>query len=448
MAEQILIKGARMINDGQIGEGDLLVKGGRIERIATDISAPPGARVIEASGRILMPGMIDDQVHFREPGVTHKADIHSESRAAVAGGITSFMDMPNTTPQTVTLDELEKKYALAAERSIANYSFYFGATNDNIDQIRALAPDQTCGIKCFMGASTGNMLVDREETLDAIFRDAPMLLATHCEDTQMIAANERSYRERYGEAIPMEMHPLIRSAEACYKSSSLAVELARRHGTRLHVLHITTARELEELFEAGPLDQKRITAEACVHHFYFDETDYASRGSLIKCNPAVKGARDKAAIRRALADDRLDVIGTDHAPHNLEEKAGSYFKAPAGLPLVQWALPMALELYHDGVLTLERVVEKVAHAPARLFQIADRGYLREGYWADLVLVDLDAPYRVSREEVLYKCGWSPLEGDTLRARVAATLVNGNLVYREGAVIEGGSGQRLRFTRRG
>ncbi|OQX41065.1 MAG: dihydroorotase, partial [Candidatus Sedimenticola endophacoides] len=243
-------------------------------------------------------------------------------------------------------------------------------------------------------------------------------------------------------------HPLIRSAEACYKSSSLAVELARRHGTRLHVLHITTARELEELFEAGPLDQKRITAEACVHHFYFDETDYASRGSLIKCNPAVKGARDKAAIRRALADDRLDVIGTDHAPHTLEEKAGSYFKAPAGLPLVQWALPMALELYHDGVLTLERVVEKVAHAPARLFQIADRGYLREGYWADLVLVDLDAPYRVSREEVLYKCGWSPLEGDTLRARVAATLVNGNLVYREGAVIEGGSGQRLRFTRRG
>ncbi|MEW7976715.1 MAG: dihydroorotase [Candidatus Sedimenticola endophacoides] len=448
MAEQILIKGARMINDGQIGEGDLLVKGGRIERIATDISAPPGARVIEASGRILMPGMIDDQVHFREPGVTHKADIHSESRAAVAGGITSFMDMPNTTPQTVTLDELEKKYALAAERSIANYSFYFGATNDNIDQIRALAPDQTCGIKCFMGASTGNMLVDREETLDAIFRDAPMLLATHCEDTPMIAANERSYRERDGEAIPMEMHPLIRSAEACYKSSSLAVELARRHGTRLHVLHITTARELEELFEAGPLDQKRITAEACVHHFYFDETDYASRGSLIKCNPAVKGARDKAAIRRALADDRLDVIGTDHAPHTLEEKAGSYFKAPAGLPLVQWALPMAMELYHDGVLTLERVVEKVAHAPARLFQIADRGYLREGYWADLVLVDLDAPYRVSREEVLYKCGWSPLEGDTLRARVAATLVNGNLVYREGAVIEGGSGQRLRFTRRG
>ncbi|MEW7981165.1 MAG: dihydroorotase [Candidatus Sedimenticola endophacoides] len=448
MAEQILIKGARMVNDGQIGEGDLLVKGGRIERIATDITAPPGARVIEASGRILMPGMIDDQVHFREPGVTHKADIHSESRAAVAGGITSFMDMPNTTPQTVTLDELEKKYALAAERSIANYSFYFGATNDNIDQIRALAPDQTCGIKCFMGASTGNMLVDREETLDAIFRDAPMLLATHCEDTPMIAANECSYRERYGEAIPMEMHPLIRSAEACFKSSSLAVELARRHGTRLHVLHITTARELEELFEAGPPDQKRITAEACVHHFYFDETDYASRGSLIKCNPAVKGARDKAAIRRALADDRLDVIGTDHAPHTLEEKAGSYFKAPAGLPLVQWALPMALELYHDGVLTLERVVEKVAHAPARLFQIADRGYLREGYWADLVLVDLDAPYRVSREAVLYKCGWSPLEGDSLRARVAATLVNGNLVYRDGAVIEGGSGQRLRFTRRG
>jgi len=447
MADRILIKNARMVSGGAILEGDLLIANGRIERIAAEITAQANTRVMDAGGKTLMPGMIDDQVHFREPGVTHKADMRSESRAAVAGGITSFMDMPNTNPQTVTLDALEAKYALAADRSIANYSFYFGATNDNIDEIRTLDPNQTCGIKCFMGASTGNMLVDREETLDAIFRDAPMLLATHCEDTPMILANEQAYREKYGEDIPMKFHPLIRSEAACYKSSSLAVELARRHDTRLHVLHITTAKEIESLFEAGPLDNKRITTEACVHHFYFDESDYEAKGSFIKCNPAVKTEQDKQAIRRALADDRIDVIGTDHAPHTLDEKQGTYFNAPAGLPLVQWALPMALELYHDQVLTLERVVEKVAHAPARLFDIVDRGYLREGYWADLVLVDLDSPYRVARGDVLYKCGWSPMEGERLRSRIEVTFVNGALVYNQGAVIEGSLGQRLVFDRK-
>jgi len=352
--------------------------------------------VLEAGGRHLLPGMIDDQVHFREPGDGRKADIRSESRAAVAGGITSFMDMPNTNPQTVTLEALEAKYRLAADRSLANYSFYLGATNDNLDQIRALAPDQTCGIKVFMGASTGNMLVDREETLRAIFRDAPVLVATHCEDTPTILRNEAIYREKYGEDVPMACHPLIRSVEACYRSSSMAVGLAREFGTRLHVLHLTTGKEMA-LFEPGPLDGKRITAEACVHHLYFDDRDYEFKDAFIKCNPAIKSRADRDAIRRALVDDRIDVIGTDHAPHTLDEKLQSYFKAPAGLPLVQWALPMVLELYHDRLISLEQLVEKTSHGPARLFDIRQRGYLREGYWADLALIDLHSTNRVERE---------------------------------------------------
>ena len=442
---KLLIRNARMVNEGQVTEGDLLVADGRIAQIGGEISAP-GAQLIDAAGQVLMPGMIDDQVHFREPGVTHKGDLATESHAAIAGGITSYMEMPNTNPQTVTLERLEEKYGLARGRAWGNHAFYLGATNDNLDQIRGLDPNQTCGIKVFMGASTGNMLVDNEATLEQIFADAPTLVATHCEDTPTIQANEQRYREQYGDQVPMRLHPLIRSEEACWKSSSMAVDLARRHGTRLHVLHLTTARELA-LFDTGPIGSKQITAEACVHHLYFSEADYEQRGGFIKCNPAIKRAEDRDALRQALAEDRLDVIATDHAPHTLEEKQqGSYFKVPAGLPLVQHALAMALELVHDGVLSLPQAVHKVSHGPAELFKVRERGYLREGYWADLVLVDMQAQHRVERDEVLYKCGWSPLEGDTLRSRVTATLVNGELKYREGEFFGGASGVRLEFDR--
>jgi dihydroorotase len=442
---KLLISNARMVNEGQVKEGDLLVVDGRIEQIGTGISAPD-AKVIDAAGQVLMPGMIDDQVHFREPGVTYKADMATESHAAIAGGITSYMEMPNTNPQTVTLERLEEKYGLAQGRAWGNHAFYLGATNDNIDEIRRLEPKQTCGIKVFMGASTGNMLVDKLETLEQIFADAPTLIATHCEDTPMIQANEQRYREQYGDEIPMRFHPLIRSEEACWKSSSMAVDLARRHGTRLHVLHLTTARELA-LFDAGPIGGKRITAEACVHHLYFSEADYAQRGNFIKCNPAIKRVEDRDALRAALAEDRLDVIATDHAPHTLEEKQeSSYFKVPAGLPLVQHALAMALELVHDGILSLPQLVHKVSHGPAELFNVRERGYLREGYWADLTLVDMQTPQRIERADVLYKCGWSPLEGDTLRSRVTATVVNGELKYRDGEFFGGASGVRLEFDR--
>ena len=442
---KLLISNARMVNEGQVKEGDLLVVDGRIEQIGTGISAPD-AKVIDATGQVLMPGMIDDQVHFREPGVTYKADMATESHAAIAGGITSYMEMPNTNPQTVTLERLEEKYGLAQGRAWGNHAFYLGATNDNIDEIRRLEPKQTCGIKVFMGASTGNMLVDKLETLEQIFADAPTLIATHCEDTPMIQANEQRYREQYGDEIPMRFHPLIRSEEACWKSSSMAVDLARRHGTRLHVLHLTTARELA-LFDAGPIGGKRITAEACVHHLYFSEADYAQRGNFIKCNPAIKRVEDRDALRAALAEDRLDVIATDHAPHTLEEKQeSSYFKVPAGLPLVQHALAMALELVHDGILSLPQLVHKVSHGPAELFNVRERGYLREGYWADLTLVDMQTPQRIERADVLYKCGWSPLEGDTLRSRVTATVVNGELKYRDGEFFGGASGVRLEFDR--
>ena len=446
MSQAVLITNARLVNEGRIDEGDLLAVDGRIAQVGGHISHPTAA-VIDAAGRVLMPGMIDDQVHFREPGATHKGDQATESRAAIAGGITSFMEMPNTKPQTVTLDALEAKFALAQGRAWGNFAFYLGATNDNIDELRRLGPRQTCGIKVFMGASTGNMLVDDPATLELIFRDAPTLVAAHCEDTPTILANEAHYRAQYGDAIPIELHPVIRSEEACWRSSSMAVELARRHGTRLHVLHLTTARELA-LFETGPIANKRITAEACVHHLYFSDADYAQRGNLIKCNPAIKRAEDRDALRAALGDDRLDVIATDHAPHTLEEKSDpSYFKAPAGLPLVQHALAMALELVHDGALSLPQLVQKVSHGPAQLFNVHQRGFLREGYWADLVLVDMQRPQRVVSDEVLYKCGWSPLEGDLLRSRVSATLVNGELKYREGAFFGAANGVRLAFDRR-
>jgi dihydroorotase len=443
---RILITNARLVNDGEVSEADVLINGDRIEKIAGQINAGADMQVMDLAGRHLLPGMIDDQVHFREPGVTHKADLFTESRAAVAGGITSFMEMPNTIPQTVTLQALEDKYQLASDRCFANYAFYLGATNDNLEQISRLGKNQTCGIKIFMGASTGNMLVDDEKTLEGIFREAPGMVVTHCEDTPMILENERIYREKYGDDVPMAMHPLIRSAEACYKSSSQAIALAKKHGTRLHVLHLTTAMEMEQ-FAAGSPDNKQITAEACVHHLFFDERDYAEKGSLIKCNPAIKSEIDRQALRQAIIDGRLDIIATDHAPHTLEEKNNTYFKAPAGLPLVQHALQMALEMVHEGIFDLPLVVEKTAHAPARLFAIPQRGYIREGYYADLAVVDLSATQSVRREDILYKCGWSPLEGRDLHSRIDATFVNGRLVYHDGKIQEiAPGGERLRFDR--
>ena len=383
----MLITNARLVNEGRITEADLLISGGRIRRIAPQLSAPPGHTVLDAAGRLLMPGMIDDQVHFREPGMTHKGDLLTESRAAVAGGITSFMEMPNTRPQTSTREALQAKYDRAAGRASANYAFYLGATNDNLEQIKALQPGEACGVKVFMGASTGNMLVDSEKTLEGIFSSTPYLVATHCEDTPTILANEAQWRRRFGDAIPISAHPKIRSHEACWLSSSLAVSLARRHGTRLHVLHLTTAREMA-LFEPGPIESKQITAEVCVHHLWFDESDYPALGTRIKCNPAIKSADDRRALLQALREDRIDIIATDHAPHTREEKAAaSYFQAPAGLPLVQHALVAVLELVRRGELNLTQAVHKLCHAPAIRYRIAERGFLREGYWADLVLVD-------------------------------------------------------------
>jgi dihydroorotase len=439
----LLIVNAEIVNEGRRFHGDVMVEGGRISAVGGDLQGRPAQRVVDAGGRLLLPGMIDDQVHFREPGLTHKADLTSESRAAAAGGITSIMEMPNCKPPTLSLEALEAKHARAAQVSRVNHSFYLGASNDNIDAIRAVAVGQCCGVKVFMGASTGNMLVDDEGTLDAIFADSPLLIATHCEDTPTILANEAEYRARYGEDVPIEAHPLIRSEAACFKSSSLAVELARRHDARLHVLHLTTAKELA-LFEPGPVDGKRITGEACVHHLYFDERDYADKGALIKCNPAIKRPEDREALLRAVAEGRIDVIATDHAPHTLEEKAGTYFKAPAGLPLVQDALPSLFEHVHAGRLDLETLVTRTSHAVAECFGVLERGYIREGYWADLVLVDPSRPFIRERGEVLYKCGWSPFEGRRLGATVVMTLVNGEIAYEQGQVNDDVRGQRLRF----
>lgn len=443
--KSILIANARIVNEGLSKEQDIFIRKGRIEHIDTDLHWRNADIVIDAAGKTLLPGMIDDQVHFREPGWTHKADIRSESKAALVGGITSFMDMPNTNPQTVSLQALQAKYRLAAQKAYANYAFYLGATNDNLEAIRALDPNMACGIKVFMGASTGNMLVDDPHVLRSIFSCAPTLIAVHCEDTPLILENERIYRERFGNAVPIEYHPLIRSEEACFRSSSLALDLAREHDSRLHVLHLTTAREVE-LFSKGSVSRKRITAEACVHHLYFDDHDYQEKGTLIKCNPAIKTCNDREALITALKEDRIDVIGTDHAPHTLVEKNNSYFKAPSGLPLVQHALPAALELFHDGHLSLETIVEKTSHAVACLFQIKDRGYIREGYWADLVLVDLDKPFDVGRDEVLYKCGWSPFEGKRFRSRIETTLVSGQLAYHQGIFDDKVRGRRLEFER--
>jgi dihydroorotase len=443
----ILIKNAKVVNEGQITEADVLVRGGRVDKIAAGIDGNHAEQVLDANGCYLLPGFIDDQVHFREPGLTHKGDIATESAAAVAGGITSFMDMPNVKPATTNRRALAHKYASAAGRARANYAFYFGATNDNIEEIRRLDAGEACGIKVFMGASTGNMLVDDPEALAQIFADAPILIATHCEDSPMIRANEQAYREKYGEDIPIEAHPDIRSEESCYKSSSFAVELARQHEARLHVLHLTTARELE-LFDAGPVTGKSVTAEVCVHHLFFDESRYADLGARIKCNPAIKTAADREGLLAGLINDQIDVIATDHAPHTLEEKGGSYFQSPAGLPLVQHAMLTLLEHFHDGRLPLELIVKKTSHSVAELFGIKDRGYIREGYWADLVLVDPRQSTLVSPDNVLAKCGWSPFEGYEFRSTIAVTLVNGVVAYQGGALTNAILGQRMECHTRG
>jgi dihydroorotase len=448
MTNKLLIKNARLVNEGQITDGDLLIRDGRIARIDTSISASENTRVMDAAGAFLLPGMIDDQVHFREPGLTHKAGIWSESRAAVAGGITSFMEMPNTVPPTVTLDALEDKYTIAAEKSLANYAFYLGATNDNLDVIRSLPPGAACGVKIFMGASTGNMLVDNEKTLAGIFRDAPTLIATHCESTPMIKQNLKIAMEKYGRNIPVTEHPLIRSAEACYESTKTAIELARQYDAQLHVLHLSTAKEMD-LFEPGPIEGKHISAEVCVHFLHFNSDDYARLGNRIKCNPAIKSPADQEALIKALKDGRLDIIATDHAPHTAEEKASKdYLTAPAGLPLVQDALLAVLELYHDDVLSLPQIALKTAHNVAIRFGVQERGFLREGYWADLVLVDSHDSTRVTQENVLSKCGWSPFEGATFRSRIVSTLVNGELAWHDNKIVEHNSAARLRFQSRG
>jgi len=436
----VLIRNARLVNEGREFDGDLLVSHGRIVKIARSIDGETARVEIDANGQWLLPGMIDDQVHFREPGAPDKGCIHTESRAAVAGGITSFMDMPNTQPATLTLEALADKKRRAAINSVANYGFHFGVSQDNLDTVAALNPCEVAGVKVFMGASTGNLLVDDPKVLERLFAEMPTILLAHCEHTPSIEANAA----RLGEHLPANIHALIRDAEACYRSSSLAVELARRHGTRLHVLHLTTARELA-LFEDKPLAQKHITAEVCLHHLLFDESDYPALGNLIKCNPAIKTRADRDALRAALLSNRLDVIGSDHAPHTWAEKQRPYAEAPSGLPLVQHALPALLELVADGVLPITTLVAKTSHRVADLFAIPDRGYLREGYWADLVLVE-PAALEVSRQPILSQCGWTPFADKTFRYRVNTTLVSGQIAWREQRINEGCQGLPLRFMR--
>ncbi|QBQ41007.1 dihydroorotase [Sphingobacterium psychroaquaticum] len=442
----ILIKSAQLVNEGKVFTADVYVNHGRIEMIAEEINHPAD-QVIDAKGLHLLPGLIDDQVHFREPGLTHKGDIWHESRAAVAGGTTSFMEMPNTVPNTLTQKLLQDKFDIAADTSLANYSFFMGAANDNIDEVLKTNPRDVCGIKIFMGSSTGNMLVDNEATLEKIFAQAPTLIAVHCEDEETVQRNLAAFKEKYGEEnLDATMHPLIRSEEACYLSSSKAVALAKKHGARLHVLHISTAKETQLFDHTIPLAEKKITAEACVHHLWFSDKDYVTKGNLIKWNPAVKTEADRDGILKALLDGHIDVIATDHAPHTADEKAQPYLQAPSGGPLVQHALQALLDLVKAGKLTLEQLVQKSAHNTATLFQIESRGYLREGYWADLVLVDLNRPYTVEKSNILSKCGWSPFEGHTFSSTIVHTLVSGNVAYSDGKIVEVGTGHRLLFNR--
>jgi dihydroorotase len=443
---KLLIRNARLVNEGRIVETDVRIEDGFIAQIGQGLSDAGISRVIDASGQYLLPGVIDDQVHFREPGLTHKATIHSESRAGVAGGVTSFMEMPNTVPNALTQELLADKYTIAAQTSLANYSFFMGASNNNLDEVLRTDPKTVCGIKVFMGSSTGNMLVDDEQVLDGLFRESPMLIATHCEDEATIRANTERYRMEYGDTATANLHPLIRNEEACLKSSSLAVELAKRHNARLHILHISTADELKLFTNDRPLIEKRITAEVCVHHLWFDADDYGRLGNQIKCNPAIKSPNHKEALLAALLDDRLDIIATDHAPHTWVEKQQPYWQAPSGLPLVQHPLLLMLDFVDQGKLSIETVVRKMCHAPADCFQIDRRGYIREGYWADLVLVDVNQPTTVSKQNILYQCGWSPLEGHTFGASITHTIVSGELVYAGGEFLTDRAGERMNFSR--
>jgi dihydroorotase len=444
----ILIKNATIVNEGRSFRSDLLIIDELITSVgfSDKVNIPPGTRIINADGLLLIPGVIDDQVHFREPGLIHKGDINSESKAAAAGGVTSFMDMPNTNPQTVNNDILNEKYRLGSESSFINYSFYLGATNTNLDEVLKVDPNSVCGIKLFMGSSTGNMLVDNENSLRELFAHTSLPIAAHCEDEPTIRKNSEIYRAKYGEEVPVSMHPLIRSREACFRSSSHAVGLAREYNTRLHVLHLSTADELKLFSNNIPLNQKRITGEVCVHHLWFDDSSYDTLGTLIKWNPAIKTRFDRDALINGVNNNLLDIVATDHAPHTLPEKRNSYFKAPSGGPLIQHSLVLMLELWHRKIFNLEKIVEMMCHNPAILFNIRKRGFIRKGYKADLCLVDPDNPWSVTKENILYKCGWSPLEGTTFRSRVVQTIVNGTVVYDNGLIKEDYRGQRLMFDR--
>lgn len=444
---RILIKNAKIVNEGTIFEGDVLIENDLIVEIADSISLKTSdCIVIDAEGNYLMPGAIDDQVHFREPGLTHKGDIESESRAAVAGGITSFIEQPNTVPNAVTQEILQDKYDIAAQKSFANYSFMMGATNDNLEEVLKTNPKNVAGIKIFLGSSTGNMLVDREETLEKIFSSTPMLIAVHCEDETTIKNNLAAFKEQYGDDVPVTAHNLIRSAEACYISSSKAVALAKRTGARLHIFHLSTAKEMELFTNKIPLEDKKITAEVCVHHLWFTDEDYKTKGNFIKWNPAVKTAEDRAELWKALNDGRIDVIATDHAPHTKEEKMQSYLNAPSGGPLVQHAVVAMFEAHHQGKISVEKIVEKMCHNPAKIFRIEKRGFIREGYHADLVIVNPSLPWSVKPENILYKCGWSPFENFTFKSRITHTFVNGELVYNNFKVKDTRAGKRLLFDR--
>ncbi len=446
MSSTILLKSATIVNEGQQYVADILIKNGIIDKISSQINPIENSTVYDLEGKFVLPGCIDDQVHFREPGLIHKADIASESKAAVAGGITSYMEMPNTIPNALTQEILEDKYQIAARSSIANYSFFMGASNDNLEEVLKTNGKNVCGVKIFMGSSTGNMLVDREKSLEDLFEKVPpLIIATHCEDEGTIRANIEKYKAIYGENIPVELHPIIRSEEACFLSSSMAVRLAKKYNTRLHILHISTEKELTLFDNTLPLEKKLITAEACVHHLWFSDEDYKTKGNYIKWNPAVKKASDRDAIFQAVLDNRIDVIATDHAPHTIEEKEQSYFKAPSGGPLVQHALQAMLQKMDQGLITIEKIVEKMAHNPSILFQIEKRGFIKEGYFADLVVLD-KRPVTVTKSNILYKCGWSPFEGITFNYAIDKTFVNGNLVYADNKIVDGTFGARLTFNR--
>lgn len=442
-----LIKEVSIVNEGETKISDLLIRNDRIEKLGASLSVDSNVTEIDGNDLHLFPGVIDDQVHFREPGLTHKGNIFTESRAAVAGGVTSFMEMPNVNPQTITQELLEEKYQLGAENALANYSFYMGSTNKNLDEVLKTNPASVCGIKIFMGSSTGNMLVDDPDTLENIFRNAPILIATHCEDEATIRANTERFVEEYGDDIPFRFHPVIRSEEACYLSSSKAVELAKKNNTRLHILHISTGKETNLFTNEIPLRDKRITSEACIHHLWFSDQDYDEKGAFIKWNPAVKSSEDRDQIWKALLDDRIDVIATDHAPHTLEEKQNPYTKAPSGGPLIQHTLNAMLDFYHEGKISLERIAEKMSHAVAECFEVKERGYIREGYKADLVLVDLNKPWTVNRDNIRAKCGWSPFEGHAFKSTIEKTFVSGHLAYSDGKLDESKMGQRLSFDRK-